>query len=318
MAGDCASCRAGCSDAEFESTACTPASNRACSLCSALSCPTGQHRAGCGSGDPPGEGACLACRAACSATEYEAVPCTASSDRECSPCDARERPPGTHLVGCGLGLPGEFLACRAECAATEFETQGCGVFSDRACAACAEQPCSPGAYLAGCGSGLAGNCSACTNCNATQFESARCTTAHDRACGECSGHACGAGDVRVGCGRAFPGFCVDATQEGCGFGASWDDVVGNVTRARAAGNASAYSTGGLGKRMQVGRYGSWVCDHLYTQDEAGAECGAAAGNASDACPWQQSNCTVSGAMCFVYDEIERRFLPWGQREKLGL
>eukprot|EP00960_Hanusia_phi_P017108 503234-Hanusia_phi.AAC.3 len=88
--------------------------------------------------------------------------------------------------------------------------------------------------------------------------------------------------------RELPWNNVSVSVQQCNLNQSWEYILSQR-------NSGIVQTGGLGQLMHEGRFEVWVCDYD--------------------CP-----CVIHviDAACFVYDEMNESFLPWGLQSSLDL
>ncbi|MDQ3367695.1 MAG: hypothetical protein M3680_19915 [Myxococcota bacterium] len=276
--GACVLCADACAAGQFESVACSTATDRACTTCAAIAgcssvtctsstdavcntCEAGQYWSGT---------ACEACTTdACPTGTYEAVACTATADRSCGACTAIA---GCTAASCTTAADETCLACDAglylsggacvactPCGAGEFEATACTATADRTCEACTTDACPIGTYEAvACTATTDRSCAACTaiaGCPA-----ASCTTAADETC-----LACDAGLYLSG------GGCVACTS--CGAG----EFEATACTATADRTCEACTT----DACPTGTYVAAAC--TATADRSCGACTAIAGCAAESC-----------------------------------
>lgn len=201
--GHCEDCGP-CEDGEFRAN-CVYLSEGQCRVCQA--CGDSQWLEGCGGEQP---GICKECTI-CSADEYEAVPCTAHTNRVCHSCS--DLPPcgiGHYMSPCGHGVEGQCIAC-SSCDEGQY-LDGCHDSSQGTCATCGS--CDVGQYRAHCpgDTGMEpGQCVDCAACEVGYFRTS-CGGMAEGECEKC--HTCPEGSYRDGCSLLEPGQCVSCGQ--CG------------------------------------------------------------------------------------------------------
>ena len=247
----CVECVA-CTRHQFISTVCAGAQDTVCSACAFPSCPEDKIIAVClgdelsdiSSCTDPDPGFYVAmnapseCEAACEAGDYEAVACTALTDRECercqfvvcgdglvlqNECTGVETEDVTACVQCPTGSYERDDVCVAcdVCVADEYIVSECTSLTNRSCRACtwnSVMGCASGRELSECDGTtredvsscglcppntyeLSGVCTACTACGAHQFISTECTPTSNRVCTACANGAagCAAGERHTQC-----------------------------------------------------------------------------------------------------------------------
>ena len=206
----CVGCAASCSSDQFEQTACTSGSDRACTGCTAVDfaaagtsvtcgstvdsqlvgdCASGYYKDESGSAD-----VCAPCSAVANVATGTSVTCSSAVDSQLMGDCAR----GFFVDESGAA--DVCVGCVASCSSTEFESTACTSGSDRACTGCtAVAHAAPDGTLtcgdsstsriSGCETGyfkVAGasedTCVQCATCEAGKHEASNCAATTDRVC----------------------------------------------------------------------------------------------------------------------------------------
>jgi len=166
----------------------------------------------------------------CPQGQYELAPCSAVSDRICSPCSACptgywnsqncSKRKDTQCSPCSACPVGYFarqtcgrsadVACAScsSCQVGTYMTSPCSSERDTQCANCSSAPCPQGFFqVEECSPMSDKMCRSCSMCGSTQYTLASCTSMEDTVCGECSNLPCPDGYYRAGCGYGQAGKC---------------------------------------------------------------------------------------------------------------
>ena len=241
----CSACSAACPSNQYESSSCSPTTNRVCSACGACgigqekttdcngvsnvvcrSCPSGKYR---DQSVVNTQTTCAACMT-CSTTRRERrTGCYASQNELCPQCDAGSIVQlGAATDSCVTCTVGKYArasdnTCQTckECTRFERQTSPCQTSGDRVCVACGGSRYNRAVNsdtCAGCIEGYfdagAGSCSVCadSSCGAGNYRTCSFTAAYGgvRTCTPCQGQA---EAFSVKCGA---GFGVDTRCDGQG------------------------------------------------------------------------------------------------------
>lgn len=159
----CSECDPPCFQGQYQTQECDPFNNRQCRACSF--CPQGRFRsvanAGCAGEEDTN---CVDCRAPCGPTEWESVPCTHFSDRQCTACS-------TFCPGVGL-----------------YRLEECSATRDIVCAPCSVGWCDGGQYRsAPCTPTADQVCTVCQSCVFGEtYDAGGCRFDQDRDCRPCT------------------------------------------------------------------------------------------------------------------------------------
>ena len=168
---NCTVCPAG----TREVSPCTATHNRVCEACETCEQGVAYEVATCSATQPT---QCANCTPAqCGANQFEVVPCTPATNRQCQSCSTCEFE-RTVAVACSASRDTQCTACSC-CGANEYETASCTPTSQTQCAACAT--CVPGVTYSRtpCGS----TCLSCSPpCGAGLVEITPCANGQDRVC----------------------------------------------------------------------------------------------------------------------------------------
>lgn len=265
------SCQRGTQYLSHNCQASNTPTNPTCEMCIS-SCGSEEFLTGvCGGGsDGTSSTQCQRCQQ-CSSIQYDAAPCTATSDRVCSNCIS-QCPTGQYLVGqCGVGrAPPTCQNCTksSDCGTNQYlDSTACGGQQTPACQDCDSScaSCSgagPNKCLS-CGNGLKllnGRC--VSSCGAGQVDIEGVCQPCDSSCVECSGlgaAACSACNLTAGL-FLFNSRCVNTAPAGY-----YKDVNAGVIRQCSLCPSGQYASGGCLDTRDT------VCSSCSTACESGVK-----------------------------------------------
>ena len=190
--GVCTSCRASCGSGTYESTACTPTTNRVCSPCSTTACASGTFQSSaCTS---TADRVCTPCGAPCAAGLYQVSACTTTADRVCAGCSGTCGSGTYQTTACTSTTDRVCTACTTCSGSTPYQSAACTSTSNRVCSACptstpywngsscttcpSSSPYWNGTACGNCPTGKwsdNGTCRTCSEPSLTQWVSTKCT-----------------------------------------------------------------------------------------------------------------------------------------------
>ena len=190
--GVCTACRGTCGSGNYESTACTPTTNRVCSPCSTTTCPSGTFQSSaCTS---TADRVCTPCGAPCAAGLYQVSACTTTADRVCAGCSGTCGTGTYQTVACTSTTNRVCTSCTVCGGSTPYESSACTSTSNRVCSACptstpywngsscttcpSSSPYWNGTACGNCPTGQwsdNGTCRTCSEPSYTQWVSTKCT-----------------------------------------------------------------------------------------------------------------------------------------------